>query len=114
MKLFDETKLQTGGDMHAWRSPDSNFRRVFLKLDLSCEPVNRSGVVIIADEHCDSASIAAVENLRRELPGLLSAVAEPYVVYWSTQLKKEDASKIIAGLTEHPQFDDHLSAPPPA
>jgi hypothetical protein len=51
--------IQTGGMCHAWRSPDGNFKHVFLKLDLGCEPEPRCRVrerelmrfVLIAEDH---------------------------------------------------------------
>ena len=96
--------MQVGGILHAWQSPRGNFKHVFLKLDLGCEPDNYPGIVIIADEGCHQAIAILVKNLRKEFPQLLKAATGIPVVYWWLERDVQEARRILSSLTEHPVF----------
>lgn len=96
--------IQGGGMCHAWQSPDGNFKHLFLKLDLSCEPDNYPGILIVADEHCTKAVATAVKNLRRELSQLLNATPGTPVAYWWLEQDAQKLKQILSQLTEHPVF----------
>lgn len=96
--------IQVSGMLHAWRSPDTSFKHIFLKLDFSCEPDNYPGIVIVTDENCCRAVATAVTNLRKDLPQLLKSRPEARIAYWSLQQDVTETARILAGLTEHPTF----------
>lgn len=98
--------MQVAGMCHLWRSPNGNFKHLFLKLDFECEPDKHPGIVIIADEHYEHAFAAAVQNLQRELPELLQRVQGTQVAYWDLEQDPNERKRILSGLTEHPVFAD--------
>jgi hypothetical protein len=95
--------IQTGFTCHAWRSPDTSYKVIFPKLDLTCELDAAPGIVIVATPDCRSATASEVMNLRAELPKLLTKSQNP-AVYWLRCPKQHERSELLSGLTEHPVF----------
>ena len=104
MTHFHEVKpIQTAFDCHVWRSPDTLFKAIFAKLNLSCELDALPGVVIVTDAARGSARATEVKNLRLELPVLLSNARGP-VVFWLARPMKHEREQLISGLTPNPVF----------
>jgi len=106
MNLNPKHAMQAGGMCHLWQSPDRNFRHLFLRVEFDCEPDNHPGIVILADEYCENAFAAGVQNLQKELPALLQKVKVKPVAYWWLEGNPDELKRILTGLTEHPVFAD--------
>ena len=95
---------QGGGLMQAWQSPDGEFHRLLLKLDLDCQPDPYPGVVSICDPSHAHVFVAEVKNLQRELPALLKKIEGTPIACFDLELDDQKRTKIMAGLSSRPQF----------
>ncbi len=83
----------------------SSNHRPFLKLDLSCEPDPKAGVVIISDANHQPLLVAAVKDLRKELPSLIERLkGSQLIVYWLPQRDENEATNIAGNLTDKPEL----------
>lgn len=95
--------IQTDFTCHAWLSPDTTYKAIFPKLDLSCELDAEPGVVIVSSTDSRTGTASEVMNLRTELPSLLHQSENP-VVYWLRRPKQHERAELMLGLTKHPVF----------
>ena len=98
--------IQAGGLLQTWRSPlDKTYQRPFLRLDPSSEPDPRAGVVIISDQSHQPLLVAAVKNMRKELPSLMGPYkGSQLIVYWLPQRDENEGKNIVRNLTDKPEF----------
>lgn len=108
MKYAPECAMQTGGDVRQWSNPQRTFRHGLLKLRFDCEANSYPGILILTDQSYKNASAMAVKDLRKELPKILEPLDEDTIAYWWTERDEAERSRVLAGLTATPIFDDIL------
>ena len=108
MKYAPKYAMQTGGDMRQWSNPQRTFRHSLLKLRFDCEADPYPGILILTDRSYKKASAMAVNDLRKELPKILEPLGEDTIAYWRIERDEAERSRVLAGLTAAPIFDDIL------
>lgn len=96
--------LQTGGSLWMWRNPDNTYRHQFLKLDLTCEPGDYAGILIISDAIQGNALAFNIERLIKELPTLIEGSKEKFELYWWREDDAKKRNSMLFDLTERPVF----------
>ncbi len=89
-----------------WRSPaDPTYRRPFVRLPRIAMPDTRAGVVIVSNASHQPLLVAAVKNLRDELPALIEDLeGSEHVIYWMPHRDERERENIVRKLTDKPEF----------
>lgn len=95
-------RRQGGGVLVWWRSPDKQYKHLFVGIDMGCEPDNYPGIVILFDSAQDKVQISEVNDCSMELDGLLKKFGGSPKVYWDVELYPEKRKILLQELTSSP------------
>lgn len=105
--MTNQSAVQASGLMLVWANPANTFKKSFLVLDPSCNPDPYPGVVIIATRPQAAGVALTVNNLRKELPGVLSQYPQNAVAFWRAETDDAARTKLLEDLTASPVYGDH-------